>query len=140
MANTFHLQIVTPEGSIFDGQVESVLLPGSEGEMEALPSHAKLMTQVQPGELRIKAEGKTTELAIGEGFAEVSQNQVIVLTDLAVKADEIDEKKTQEAIERAQNALRSQTLVGEELEATQALLARSLVQSNLRKKKSGGHA
>lgn len=135
MATTFHLQIVTPEGSIFDGQVESVLLPGSEGEMEALPMHAKLMTEVQPGELRLKAEGKTTTLAIGEGFAEVSQGKVTVLTDLAVKADDIDEQKTQEAIERAQNALRSQTLVGEELEATQAMLARSLVQLSLKKKK-----
>lgn len=135
MANTFHLQIVTPGGSIYDGQVDSVLLPGSEGEIGALPQHAKLMTELQPGELRISAQGKSTSLAVGEGFAEVSQGAVTILTDMAVKADDIDEQKTKEAIERAQEALRAQTLVGEELEATQALLARSLVQFNLRKKK-----
>ncbi len=135
MANTFHLQIVTPEGSIYDGNVEGVLLPGSEGEIGALPNHAKLMTEVQPGELRITADGKTSTLAIGEGFAEVSQGVVTVLTDMAVKADDIDEQKTKEAIARAQEALRTQTLVGEELEATQAMLARSLVQFNLKTKK-----
>lgn len=137
MANTFHLNIVTPEGSIYDGNVEGVLLPGSEGEIGALPNHAKLMTEVQPGELRITADGKSTTLAIGEGFAEVSQGTVTVLTDMAIKADDIDEQKTKEAIARAQEALRAQTLVGEELEATQAMLARSLVQFNLRKKKQG---
>ncbi len=135
MATTFHLNIVTPEGSIYDGDVEGVVLPGSEGEIGALPMHAKLMTEIQPGELRITTKGQTTTLAVGEGFAEVSQNAVNVLTDMAVKENDIDEQKTQEAIERAQNALRAQTLVGEELEATQALLARSLVQVNLIKKK-----
>lgn len=137
MANTFHLQIVTPEGSIYDGNVEGVLLPGSEGEIGALPNHAKLMTEVQPGELRITAGGKTSTLAVGEGFAEVSQGTVTVLTNMAVKADDIDEQKTKEAIARAQEALRAQTLVGEELEATQAMLARSLVQFNLKTKKRG---
>lgn len=137
MASTFHLQIVTPEGSIFDGNVESVLLPGSEGEIGALPNHAKLMTEVQPGELRYSTGGKTTTLAIGDGFAEVSQGAVTILTDMAVKDADIDEKAAQEAIARAQEALRTQSLVGEELEATQAMLARSLVQVNVKKKRSG---
>ncbi len=134
---TLHLQIVTPEAKIYDDQVEMVVLPGVEGELGILPLHTALMTQIKPGELQISRQGKKTFLAVGDGFAQITQDQVSVLTDLAVEADAIDEQKTQEAIQRAEEAIRTQSLVGEELEATQATLARSLAQLNLRKKRRG---
>ena len=97
---TLHLEIVTPDSKIYDEEVESVVLPGAEGEMGILPMHVPLMTQLQPGELRISKQGKTTSLAIGEGFAQVLPNKVSVLTDLATETEKIDEAKMEEAINR----------------------------------------
>jgi F-type H+-transporting ATPase subunit epsilon len=131
------LEIVTPEAKIFSEEVNSVVLPGSEGEMGILPQHAALMTQIQPGEVRITRDSGTISLAVGQGFAQIKDNKVAVLTDMAMKTDDIDETKTQEAIDRAQEAIRAQTLVGEELEATQAVLARSLVALNLKRRRHG---
>lgn len=134
MAATLQLQIVTPESVVFDAQVETVVLPGVQGELGILPQHAALMTQIKPGELRITQNGQTTSLAVGEGFVEVTGTKVAVLTDMAVSEADIDEAKTQEAIARAEEALRSKTLIGEELEATQASLARSLAQLHLKRR------
>lgn len=132
---TLHLEIVTPEQSIFSGEVESVLLPGTEGEMGILPFHAPLITQLNAGELHLVQKGKTQVLAIGEGFAEITGTTVSVLTDGAVNESDIDLKLAEEAMQRAQDALRAKTLVGEELEATQATLARSLAQIQVKRRR-----
>jgi F-type H+-transporting ATPase subunit epsilon len=132
-----HLRIVTPEASIYDDQVDDVLLPGVEGEMGILSNHSALMTQIKPGELRIKKGGQIIPLAVGDGFVEVTGDSVSVLTDLAVKESDIDEQKVQEAVRRAEEALRAKTLVGEELEATQAALARSLAQLHVKRRRHG---
>ncbi|MDB4588326.1 ATP synthase F1 subunit epsilon, partial [bacterium] len=101
----FQLDIVTPEKTIFSDQVDDVYLPGSEGEMGVLSMHSAMVTPLQPGELRYLKDGKNEDLAIGEGFAEVTQEKVTVLTDLAVNDAEIDEAKVEEAMKRAQDAL-----------------------------------
>jgi F-type H+-transporting ATPase subunit epsilon len=134
-AATLHLQVVTPEAKIFDSTVEGVVLPGSEGEMGALPMHAALMTKLNPGELLIRLDGRTHSLAVGHGFVQINQTHVSVLTDTAVEPDKIDEAATQAAIQRAQDALRSKTLAGEELEATMAALARSLTHLEIKRRK-----
>lgn len=100
-----HLEIVTPEKKIFSDTVEDVYLPGSEGEMGVLQLHAALVTSLAPGELRYRKDGKTVELAIGSGFAEVSGDKLTVLTDQALGEDEIDEAATEKAIARAEKAL-----------------------------------
>lgn len=135
---TLHLDIVTPEGRIFSGDVESVLIPGAEGELGILPEHAPLLAQIQAGELHYVVGGKTFELAVGPGFAEVRPTDVSILTDLAVREADIDEQKVQEALARAEEALRSRTLVGEELEATQAAIARSAAQLRLKRRRAVG--
>ena len=63
------LEIVTPEARIFSDDVDTVVLPGYEGEMGVLPAHAPLVTTLKPGELRYTKGGKTTEMAVGEGGA-----------------------------------------------------------------------
>src|SRR5271154_100685 len=113
---TLKLEIVTPEGKIFEGDVDSVFLPGSEGDMGVLPSHEPLVTQINAGELRIEQKGKTQVLAIGEGFAEITGHHVAVLTDGAVNEEAIDEKVAEQAVKRAEELLKSNTLEGEELE------------------------
>ena len=96
------LEIVTPERKVFSGEVENVYLPGTEGELGALPGHAPLVTGVSPGELRYTVDGKVEELAVGSGFAEVTQEKITILADLAVTDSEIDEKKVEEAMKRAE--------------------------------------
>jgi F-type H+-transporting ATPase subunit epsilon len=132
---TLKLDILTPDAKIFEGDVDSVLLPGADGDMGILPQHMALITELNAGELHIVRNGKTEVMAIGEGFAEITGTSVSVLTDGAVNEKDIDEKVAEEAVKRAEDLLKSNTLLGEELEATQASLARSLVQINVKRRR-----
>ena len=138
MAATLKLEIVTPEGKTFEGDVDDVFLPGVEGDMGILPMHMALVTALNAGELRYTQKGHVETLAIGEGFAEVTAESVSVLTDGAVNEKEIDEKAAEVAVKRAEELLKSNTLQGEELEATQASLARSLAQIRVKHRRHGG--
>ena len=116
------LEIVTPEARIFSDEVDSVVLPGYEGEMGVLPAHSNLVTTLLPGELRILKGGKTTEMAVGEGLVEVTGSITRILTDVAIDADKIDEKAAEEAIARAQKTL-SELKPGEHQEEVAAAMA-----------------
>ena len=131
------LEIVTPERKVFSGEVENVYLPGTEGELGALPGHAPLVTGVSPGELRYKVDGKIEELAIGSGFAEVTQEKITILADLAVSDSEIDEKKVEEAMKRAEESLAKidSSDNAEEVAAIQASISKSMAQLNLKRKR-----
>jgi F-type H+-transporting ATPase subunit epsilon len=120
------LEIVTPEAKSFSDDVDSVVIPGVEGEIGVLPMHAPLMTLLQPGELRVVKGGEETRLAVGEGFVEITQEKIAVLTDMAVKESDIDESAAEEAIRRAEEAMRSERMGDEEQAATKAALMRSL--------------
>lgn len=121
------LDIVTPEKKIFSGAVDNIYLPGVDGEMGILPSHAGLVTALKPGELRYLHEGKVEMLAIGSGFAEVTGTKVIVLTDSALGEAEIDEELVEAAIQRANEKLASidHNLDAEEVAYLQGIIARS---------------
>jgi len=88
-----HLEIVTPEKTIFSDTVQDAYLPGKDGEFGVLDMHAALVAALAPGELRYKKDGKEEDLAIGSGFAEITEHKVTVLTDSAFGDDEIDEAK-----------------------------------------------
>lgn len=117
---SFQLDIVTPEKTIFSDSVDDVYLPGSEGEMGILAMHSALVAPLQPGELRYLKDGKVEELAVGEGFVEVTGDKVSVLIDLAIGEDAIDEHQVEEAMKRAKNALDG--VVGDDPEEMQALM------------------
>jgi F-type H+-transporting ATPase subunit epsilon len=102
------------------------VIPGVEGELGVLPMHAPLMTLLEPGELRVMKNGEETRLAVGEGFVEVTQEKIAVLTDMAVKESEIDESAAEVAIKRAEEAMRNERLSDEEQATTKAALMRSL--------------
>ncbi len=122
-----HLDIVTPEKKIFSDAVENVYLPGVDGEMGILSLHAGLVTALKPGELRYLYKGKVESLAIGSGFAEVTQTKVIVLTDSALGEAEIDEDHVQAAIKRAEEKLATidHNLDSEEVAYLQGVIAKS---------------
>ena len=120
------LEIVTPEAKSFSDDVDSVVIPGVEGELGVLPMHAPLMTLLEPGELRVMKNGEETRLAVGEGFVEITQEKIAVLTDMAVKESDIDESAAEEAIRRAEEAMRNERMGDEEQAATKAALMRSL--------------
>jgi F-type H+-transporting ATPase subunit epsilon len=129
------LEIVTPEGRAYEDDVDMVVLPGSDGELGVYAAHAPLMTQLAPGEVRILKDGKQTELVVGSGFAEITQTQVSVLTDSAMEDSAINEKATEEAIHRAQTALRDKNLASEEAAEAEAALARSLAQLQFKRRR-----
>lgn len=131
------LEIVTPEARIFSDEVDSVVLPGFEGEMGVLPAHAPLVTTLQVGELRYIKGGKVTELAVGEGLVEVTGSTTRVLTDMAIGSDEIDEKAVEEALERAKSTLENlkQGEKQDEVAAVMAMIQRSTAQLHLKRKR-----
>ena len=109
-----HLEIVTPEKRSFEGDIDSVVIPGSEGEFGVLPHHIPLMTQIKPGELVVTANGKKEYLAVGEGFATVNNDRVNILTDMAIESQHIDEGAAEAAIERARATLAGKHDLNEE--------------------------
>ncbi len=131
------LEIVTPEARIFSDEVDTVVLPGAEGELGILPAHAPLVTTLQCGELRITKGGKTTEMAVGEGLVEVTGGYARILTDMAIDADAIDEKAVEEALERAKHSLDAlkHGEQQEEVAAVMAMIQRSTAQLHLKRKR-----
>lgn len=130
------LEIVTPEKKIFSGDVDTVILPGADGELGILPQHAGLVTALAPGELRYQQGGVTSTLAIGSGFAEVDQKKVIVLTDAALGEDEIDEAATEAAMKRAEEQLAGtdHSLDAEEVAHLQSVIAQAAAALHFKRK------
>jgi F-type H+-transporting ATPase subunit epsilon len=127
------LDIVTPEKLAFSDEIDSVVVPGGEGELGILPSHAPIISTLQPGELRYLKAGKETSLAIGTGIVEVSHDRVSVLTDMALGAEEVDESAVEKAIEAAKKAM-SEKLLPEETAAAQLALQKSLAQLHIKRR------
>ncbi len=127
------LKIVTPEKQIYSDTADQVNLTTTEGEIGILPDHANLMAKIIPGELQIKKAGKITHLATGEGFIQMSNNILTVITDMAVNEEAINEREVEEAKKRAEQAL-EQKLSDEEYADTLAVLERSLAQLKVKRR------
>jgi F-type H+-transporting ATPase subunit epsilon len=133
MANTLKLEIVTPDARTFSEDVEMVTLPASEGEMGIYPNHVPLMTQVVAGQISVRKGGRDFFLAIGEGFAEITGQRVAVMTDMAIRAENIDEAKAEEARRRAEARLAERPDADEEV-LVKATLAQSLAQLKVKRR------
>ena len=101
--------------------------------MGIFPQHAPLMTQVVPGELIARKDGKEYFLAVGEGFVEITAERVAIMTDMAIRAENIDEARAEEARKRAEARL-AEKLEGEEAAMVSAALAHSLVQLKVKRR------
>jgi F-type H+-transporting ATPase subunit epsilon len=124
------LQIVTPERVVFEESgVDSVTLPGSEGQLTVLPRHAPLMTALAPGEVILRKAGQEVELALSGGFLEVRDDRVMVLADTAERSEEIDAERAEAARRQAQAELES---VQGDIDIARAMAALQRAQARLR--------
>lgn len=127
------LEIVTPDAKTYSEEVEMVTLPAVEGEMGIYPHHVPLMTQVVPGEVIVRKDGRDYFLAIGEGFVEITGERVAIMTDMAIRAENVDEAKAEEARQRAEARL-AEKLDDEEAAMVSAALAHSLAQLKVKRR------
>jgi F-type H+-transporting ATPase subunit epsilon len=104
---TMHVDVVSAESLIFEGEAEYVELPGESGGLGIYPSHIPLITRIRPGEVRIKVVGKQTEelIFVAGGILEVQPNRVTVLADTAIRGEDIDEAKAEAAKKAAEEAV-----------------------------------
>jgi F-type H+-transporting ATPase subunit epsilon len=121
------LEIVTPERLAYSDTVDSVQLPGSEGELGVLPHHAPLVSTLGVGELRIRKGGAEESFAIVGGFLQVRPDKVVVMAETADLASEIDLEKAQEARREAERALETGYHEGADLSAARAALQQALL-------------
>jgi F-type H+-transporting ATPase subunit epsilon len=134
MAATLTLEIVTPLEVAFSADVEMVTLPAVEGQMGVYPDHVRLITQIEPGEIIVQTRGKEEFLAVGEGLVEVTPTSVSILTDMAIRAEQIDEAKVEEARARAAARL-AEKISDEEVATVNASLVRSLAQLQVKRRR-----
>ena len=134
MADTLKLEIVTPLETAFSEAVEMVTLPAIDGQMGVYPAHVRLITQIEPGEIIIQANGQERFLAVGEGLVEVTPTSVSIVTDMAIPAEHIDEARAEEARARAAARLREK-LSDEEVATVNASLVRSLAQLQVKRRR-----
>ncbi len=133
MASTLQLEIVTPDAKVFSEGVEMVTLPGAEGEMGIYPQHVPLLTQIVPGEVIVRKEGRDYFLAVGDGFVEITGERVAIMTDMAIRAEHIDEARAEGARQRAEARLAGQ-MDDEESAMVSAALAHSLAQLKVKRR------
>ena len=122
-----HLEIVTPEKLAYQDDVDSVQLPGSEGELGVLPHHAPLITTLGAGELRLRKGNDEESFAIVGGFLQVLPDKVVVMAETADMAAEIDLEKAQEARRNAEQMLEGGYVEGADLAAARAALQAALI-------------
>jgi F-type H+-transporting ATPase subunit epsilon len=134
MAATLKLEIVTPEAKIFSADVEMVSLTGIDGEMGIYPEHMPLMTQLAAGEVLARKDGVNISLAVGDGFVQVTRDRVAILTDMAIKAEDIDEAAAEQARQKAEARL-AQKLSDEETALVQAALAQATAQLKVKQRR-----
>jgi len=102
----FNLQIITPEKVAYKGEADQVTLPTRDGEITILANHIPLISAMKHGELIIKNNGEEVPMAVCNGFIEVKKNNVTIMTDIAERVEEIDERKAEEARKKAEQLLK----------------------------------
>ncbi len=132
------IKIITPLRTALQEQVHSVHLPSSQGEIEILPDHTDLIASLSHGELTYRpVQGGSKQLFIGGGFLQVEKNHVLIVTDIAVDSAEVDMNTVEEAVKRAEAALRNQSSVlsREEQAYLETRIAQQLALLDFKKKK-----
>jgi len=106
MADKLHFALVSPERELFNGEVDHVVVPGSEGEFGVLPNHAPVMSVIKPGALRVINEGAERRIFVNGGFADVTPDGLTVLAEEAIDVTDIDSAELEQQLKNAQEDLR----------------------------------
>ena len=122
-----HLEVITPERKVYEDDVDMVVAPATDGYVGILPHHAPLFTTLGPGEFKVKRGGVEEILAVFGGFIDVRGDRVVVLTDAAEPAEEIDASRAQQARDRAQQVLAAGPASAADEQRARAELQRALV-------------
>lgn len=139
MANTLHVDVVSAEESVYSGEAEFVVLPGESGELGVYPQHTPLITRIKPGVVRIKPVGAAEELIfVAGGILEIQPKVVTVLADTAIRGDDLDEAKANEALKNAEQA-RAQAQDKQEIASVEGELAMLAAQLAIIKKLRNRH-
>lgn len=136
MSDKFKFEIITPERTVYSDTVDEVVLPTMSGEIGILPNHVPLVSVLQPGEILIKKGPAESYLAVSGGFIEVQPDRVIVLADTAERAEEIDEKRAEEARQRAAELVKEERVDAREFAVISAKIEKEL--SRLKVARRGG--
>ena len=105
--NTIQVEVVSAEESIFSGEAEFVVLPGEVGELGVYPNHTPLITRIKAGAVRIRVPGENRDelIFVAGGILEIQPNLVTVLADTAIRGNDLDEARANEARRAAEEAL-----------------------------------
>ena len=105
--STFEVSLVTPDGPVYEGEIEMLIVPGADGEIGVLARHAPLIAMLKAGSTRVhvKRDSEVREFATGPGFFKVEQDRALALVDDAVDAKEIDDARAREQLAAAQAEL-----------------------------------
>jgi F-type H+-transporting ATPase subunit epsilon len=134
-----NFEIVTAERVVYSGEVDVVVAPGAEGQLAILPSHAPLITTLQPGELLVRRGGEEIAMFVQGGFMEVSGNRVTVLADVAERAEEIDIERAEAAKRLAEGQLR-ESRPEMDLATAEAALKRSMLRLRIAERRKKKHS
>ena len=106
---SMRLEIVTAERLVYSEEIEVLVAPGIDGELGILPSHAPLLTELKPGEIRVVKNLEDTYMAVSGGFMEVLGNKITILADTAEHIEEIDIERAEEALKNAEERVSART-------------------------------
>ncbi|WP_254564838.1 ATP synthase F1 subunit epsilon [Oscillatoria sp. HE19RPO] len=129
---TLTVRVISPDKTVWDSQAEEVILPSTTGQLGILSEHAPLLTALDVGVMRVRADKDWVAIALMGGFAEVEQNEVTILVNGAEQGDKINLEEAKKAYSEAETRLNSSTTGTrqEQIQAKQALKrARARVQA-----------
>jgi F-type H+-transporting ATPase subunit epsilon len=140
MAMTIHVDIVSAEQSIFSGLAEFIVVPAEMGEIGIYPQHTPLLTRIKPGSVRLKLPNHDAEelIYVSGGILEIQPDMITILSDTAIRGNDLDEAKALEAKNKAEQALKDRSGVLDVAKA-QAELAEAVAQIAAIRKLRGKH-
>ena len=122
-----HLQLVTPQGTLFNESFESISIPTATGQITILPGHTRLVSAIKPGELIVRNKGKVQYIHVDGGFAEIKdKSEIVILADAAAHIAELNEAQILEAKARAEQLLKQENMADEEYARAAASLELNL--------------
>ncbi len=140
MANTYKLDVLSPEGNIFSGDVTLAVFPTAAGIITIMAGHTALITKLVGGEIEIEYNGERKFITITGGFLEVSDNLVSVIADFAIRSEDIDDEKIAAAKKYAEEQKAKKSKVSSEIaerELQKAILSLNVMEHNKLKRKKG---